>query len=62
LSQYVHFGVILITIPNLIVIGLMLLVFAAAVALSLPQERADQPLPHQPSVDQPATDQPTAGE
>jgi len=57
LSQYLHFGVILITIPNLIVIGLMIVVFAAAVALSLPQERADQPL-----LDQPTTDQPTAGE
>jgi len=57
LSQYLHFGVILITIPNLIVIGLMIVVFAAAVALSLPQERADQPL-----LDQPTTDQPTADE
>lgn len=57
MSQYLHFGVILITIPNLIVIGLMIVVFAAAVALSLPQERADQPL-----LDQPTTDQPTAGE
>jgi len=57
LSQYLHFGVILITIPNLIVIGLMIVVFAAAVALSLPQERADQPL-----LDQSTTDQPTAGE
>ncbi|HUY79369.1 MAG TPA: hypothetical protein VMV29_21545 [Ktedonobacterales bacterium] len=57
MSQYLHFGVILITIPNLIVIGLMIVVFAAAVALSLPQERADQPL-----LDQPTTDQPTADE
>jgi hypothetical protein len=41
-SQYIHFGVILITVPNLIVIGLMLLVFAAAVVIALPQERATQ--------------------
>jgi len=41
-SQYIHFGVILITVPNLIVIGLMILVFAAAVAIALPQESASQ--------------------
>lgn len=42
MSQYIHFGVILITIPNLIMIGLMVLVFAAAVAISLPQEPTTQ--------------------
>jgi hypothetical protein len=36
-SQYIHVGIVLITVPNLIVIGLMLIVFALAVALSLPQ-------------------------
>ncbi len=41
-SQYIHFGVILITVPNLIMIGMMILVFAAAVFISLPQERANQ--------------------
>jgi hypothetical protein len=40
MSQYVQVGIFLITVPNLIVIGLMLLVFAVAVALKLPQEHA----------------------
>ena len=57
MSQYLHFGVILITIPNLIVIGLMIVVFAAAVALSLPQERADQPAPQQPPANQQTADE-----
>ena len=52
MSQYLHFGIILITIPNLIVIGLMILVFAVAVVVSLPHERT--------SVDSQMTDaQPT---
>jgi len=46
-SQYIHFGVILITVPNLIMIGMMILVFAAAVFISLPQEHA-----HQETTDQ----------
>lgn len=37
MSQYVHIGILLISVPNLIVIGLMLLVFAFAIALSLPE-------------------------
>ncbi|GAC1447472.1 MAG: hypothetical protein PVSMB4_02940 [Ktedonobacterales bacterium] len=37
MSQYIHVGIVLITVPNLIVIGLMLIVFALAVVLSLPQ-------------------------
>ncbi len=36
MSSYLHAGILLITIPNLIVIGLMVLVFAIAVTLSLP--------------------------
>lgn len=43
MAQYVHFGIFLITVPNLIVIGLMLLVFALAVALPLPQGLSDGP-------------------
>jgi len=39
MSQYIHFGIFLITIPNLIVIGLMLLVFALAVIINIPQEK-----------------------
>ncbi len=42
MSQYLHVGVILITVPNLIVIGLMILLFAAAVFVSLPQETANE--------------------
>jgi hypothetical protein len=36
MSQYVQVGILLITVPNLIVIGLMLVVFALAIALKLP--------------------------
>jgi|GEM_PF-1710436 flagellar biosynthesis protein FliR len=41
-SQYIHIGIFLITVPNLIVIGLMLLVFAVAVIVKLPQEHSTQ--------------------
>jgi hypothetical protein len=41
MAQYVHIGIFLITVPNLIVIILMLLVFALAIALPLPQERSE---------------------
>lgn len=61
MSQYIHVGIILITIPNLIVIGLMILVFVVAVAISLPQEGAVQ----QPTVQStvlPATDEQTMDE
>jgi hypothetical protein len=37
MSQYVQVGIFLITVPNLIVIGLMLVVFALAIAIKLPQ-------------------------
>ncbi len=39
MAQYVHLGILLISVPNLIVIVLMLLVFGLAVFLKLPQER-----------------------
>jgi large-conductance mechanosensitive channel len=45
MAQYVHFGIFLITVLNFIVIILVLVTFALAVALSLPQghtEPADQ--------------------
>jgi hypothetical protein len=38
-AQYFQWGWILITVPNLIVIGLMILVFLAAVLLQLPGHR-----------------------
>ena len=41
MAQYLHVGIFLITVPNLIVIILMLVIFALAVALSLPQERTE---------------------
>jgi hypothetical protein len=41
MSQYVHIGILLITVPNLIVIGLMLVVFALGIVLSL-TERPEQ--------------------
>ena len=39
MSQYVHVGIVLITVPNLIVIGLMLVVFAVSLFVSLPPDR-----------------------
>jgi hypothetical protein len=36
MSQYVQVGIFLITVPNLIVTGLMVVVFALAIALKLP--------------------------
>lgn len=42
MSQYVHVGILLITVPNLIVIGLMLLVFAVSLFVSLPPERDEE--------------------
>ncbi|MFI5274204.1 MAG: hypothetical protein ACHQ4H_14310 [Ktedonobacterales bacterium] len=46
MTQYLHFSIFLITIPNLIVIGLMLVVFALAVVAQLPHPTAEsQPVP-----------------
>lgn len=42
--HYVQWGVLSITVPNLVVLGLMLVVFAAALALRLP-EHADREAP-----------------
>ncbi|HLX57354.1 MAG TPA: hypothetical protein VKR83_10040 [Ktedonobacteraceae bacterium] len=38
-AQYLHFGFILISVANLIVIALLLLVFALAVALRPPEKQ-----------------------
>jgi hypothetical protein len=38
-AQYIHIGILLISVPNLIVIGLMLLVFGLALLLKLPHRR-----------------------
>ena len=38
-GHYVHWGVLQISVANLVVIGLMVLVAAAAVALPFPRER-----------------------
>lgn len=37
LPEYVQFWIVLITVPNLIVIGLMILVFAIALVLPIPR-------------------------
>lgn len=42
MAQYIHVGILLITVPNLILIVLMLLVFGVSVAVSLPQEQSPQ--------------------
>lgn len=39
MSQYIHFSIFLISVPNLIVIGLMVVVFALGVALVLPHPK-----------------------
>jgi hypothetical protein len=36
MSQYVQFWIVLITVPNLIVIGVMIALFVAAVFVTLP--------------------------
>jgi hypothetical protein len=41
MSQYVHIGILLISVPNLIVIGLMLVVFGLALWLKLPHAGED---------------------
>ncbi|MFI9366555.1 hypothetical protein ACIG5E_36720 [Kitasatospora sp. NPDC053057] len=38
-GRYVHWGVVQLSVPNLIVIGLMIVVFAAAVLLPFPKGR-----------------------
>jgi hypothetical protein len=38
-AQYVHIGILLISVPNLIVIGMMLVVFGLALLLKLPSGR-----------------------
>ena len=40
-GHYVHWGVIQISVANLIVVGLMLLVFVLAIVLSFPKGRDD---------------------
>jgi hypothetical protein len=40
--HYVQWGFISITVPNLVVLGLMIVAFAAAVALRLPEEHDRQ--------------------
>lgn len=37
MPHYVQWGLISISVPNLVVLGLMIVVFAAAVALRLPE-------------------------
>ncbi len=41
MSQYVQFGAFFITVPNLIVIVAMLIVFAAGLLVKLPGHRDD---------------------
>lgn len=42
MSEYVHVGMVLITVPNLIVIGVMILAFTVSLFVSLPRERVDE--------------------
>ncbi len=43
MSQYIHAGIFLITVPNLIVIALMVVGFIVAVAVQLPHPPAEVP-------------------
>jgi hypothetical protein len=36
-SQFLQWGIILITIPNLVTVGLMIVIFALGVVFALPQ-------------------------
>jgi hypothetical protein len=47
-THYVQWGFVSITIPNLVVLGLMIVTFAAAIALRLPQESDVPPPPKEP--------------
>jgi flagellar biosynthesis protein FliR len=38
-AQYIQIGILLISVPNVIVIGLMVLIFGVALLLKLPSER-----------------------
>lgn len=38
MSQYIHVGIVLISVPNLITIGLMLMVFGLALLFKLPHQ------------------------
>ena len=39
MSQFIHYGIFLITVPNLVVVGAMILVFGIAVVVNLPQDK-----------------------
>ena len=41
MSQFLQWGIVLITIPNLIVVGLMIVIFALGVAFVLPQRKRE---------------------
>lgn len=43
MSQYIHVGIFLITVPNLIVIALMVVAFVVAVIVQLPHPPAEAP-------------------
>ena len=38
MSEYIHIGILLISVPNLIVIGLMVGIFGLALLLKLPHQ------------------------
>lgn len=39
MSQFIHDGIFLITVPNLVVVVLMILVFGVAVTVNLPHDK-----------------------
>ncbi len=41
-AVYLHLGIILISVPNLVVIALMVLVFVLAILLPMPGRRTNQ--------------------
>ncbi len=41
-AAYLHLGIILISVPNLVVIAIMVLVFVLAILLPMPGRRTEQ--------------------
>ena len=40
MSQFIHYGIFLITVPNLVVVIAMILVFAVALVVKLPDQHS----------------------
>jgi len=59
-APYVHWGFILISVPNLVLIGVMLLIFVLALVLPFPWHRSAEALPPVDDTPAPAAAEPLA--